>query len=148
VSGARKYFTGVPCPRGHIGQRYASDRSCVECKALKQKERKEYMKQWRSENPEYHLSPQRKDYGRNWQRLKKYGIDKEGFEELLHKQGGLCACCGRVMDNPHVDHCHETGLIRGLLCFLCNSGIGKLGDNLCGVLKAVNYLTAHIRNIA
>jgi hypothetical protein len=40
----------------------------------------------------------------------------------------------------HVDHCHETGKIRGLLCHSCNTGIGKLGDNLEGLQKAVSYL--------
>jgi nitrate/TMAO reductase-like tetraheme cytochrome c subunit len=55
-----------------------------------------------------------------------------------------CHCCGKeILDkrSTYIDHCHETNKIRGILCMSCNSGIGFLGDNLEGVLKAVEYLT-------
>jgi hypothetical protein len=52
-----------------------------------------------------------------------------------------CECCGRV-DTRHLnaDHDHNTGVFRGWLCFACNIGIGKLGDNYDGVLRALRYL--------
>ena len=53
--------------------------------------------------------------------------------------GKVCEICGK--SSPLVvDHCHVTGAIRGPLCYGCNSGIGLLGDNLEGVLRAVTYL--------
>ena len=53
-----------------------------------------------------------------------------------------CDCCGeRLKAKACYDHDHETGEFRGWLCYKCNTGIGKLGDNLEGVLKAVQYLT-------
>ena len=53
-----------------------------------------------------------------------------------------CDCCGKPLKaKACYDHDHETGEFRGWLCYNCNSGIGALGDNLEGVLKAVQYLT-------
>jgi hypothetical protein len=74
-----------------------------------------------------------------------YGLTVEGYEWLLKAQGNKCACCGSK--NPKhrhgrfvVDHCHETGKVRGLLCSTCNLGIAKLGDSSKGILRAVRYL--------
>jgi len=54
-----------------------------------------------------------------------------------------CECCG-VKESPTnwitLDHCHETNSFRGWICNRCNLGIGRLGDNLSGVMNAVNYL--------
>lgn len=79
---------------------------------------------------------------------KMYGITVEDFDSMLSDQDNACACCGipageaaGKYSNLHVDHDHATGEIRGLLCFACNTGIGKLGDTLEGVMRAVDYLT-------
>ena len=59
----------------------------------------------------------------------------------------VCDCCNRVVNqlvyNSKIvlDHCHDTGFFRGWICYACNQGIGKLGDNLEGVVKAVLYLS-------
>lgn len=72
------------------------------------------------------------------------GIDPDAAEEVLENHDGTCDCCGA--DHPggrggwHVDHDHETGEIRGVLCTACNTGIGLLGDDLGGLLQAVAYL--------
>lgn len=50
-----------------------------------------------------------------------------------------CGICGKK-DSLIVDHCHETNIIRGVLCGTCNTAIGLLGDNLEGVQKAYDYL--------
>jgi CRISPR/Cas system-associated protein Cas10 (large subunit of type III CRISPR-Cas system) len=55
--------------------------------------------------------------------------------------GQPCDCCGKEMDSPNFDHCHETNEFRGWLCKDCNTAIGKLGDNLEGVMNAVRYLS-------
>jgi hypothetical protein len=52
-----------------------------------------------------------------------------------------CECCHKKPKRTmHLDHCHATGAFRGWLCVNCNTAIGKLGDNLAGVLRAVEYL--------
>lgn len=63
-----------------------------------------------------------------------------------HRAYGNCDCCGKHYtesrsDGPlSLDHDHKTGEYRGHLCRECNTGIGQLGDNITGVLKAVEYL--------
>ena len=65
---------------------------------------------------------------------------KLGKEVYRERIGTPCDCCGKIMEIPHFDHCHKTIIFRGWLCTNCNVGIGKLGDNLEGLLKAVDYL--------
>jgi hypothetical protein len=62
----------------------------------------------------------------------------------LHKNAPskpeFCECCGRVPQKWVLDHNHLTNEFRGWLCDRCNTGIGKLGDNIDGIVKALNYL--------
>ena len=60
---------------------------------------------------------------------RKYGVNLAAFEALLHRQGGLCAICREPLTKPYIDHCHETGQVRGLLCRWCNLGIGHLRED-------------------
>lgn len=52
----------------------------------------------------------------------------------------LCECCGQVPIKWCLDHDHDTNKFRGWICERCNTGLGKLGDNIDGVTKALNYL--------
>lgn len=77
-------------------------------------------------------------------RLQTYGVTAARFQALLAHQGGCCAICltpdpgaGR---NWHVDHCHETGVVRGLLCTHCNLGLGHFKDNRVSLANAAKYL--------
>lgn len=95
-------------------------------------------KAWRLRNP-----GRKRDADRVGFLKTKYGITPAEYDRMLAGQGGVCASCFRP-PSPHrmlaVDHCHETGRNRGLLCGSCNSAIGMLGDNLEGVQRAVDYL--------
>jgi len=56
---------------------------------------------------------------------RKYGLSKEEYDAMIEVQDNSCACCGEpFIRTPHVDHCHTTGVVRGLLCTGCNSGLG------------------------
>jgi hypothetical protein len=77
--------------------------------------------------------------------LKKYGLTIDQFSELEQSQGGLCAICGKAplwrgRKVLQVDHCHDTGRVRGLLCHYCNSGMGLFRDNPELLEKATAYL--------
>lgn len=61
-------------------------------------------------------------------------------EVELEAQGNVCACCRYPQDRYVLDHVHGTYKFRGYLCSNCNSGIGKLGDNIEGLEKALAYL--------
>lgn len=75
-----------------------------------------------------------------------YGIGIEAYEVLLETQQGVCAICGKAASGDgydkhlQVDHCHDTGRIRGLLCHKCNKAIGLLKDSVDLVQKACRYL--------
>lgn len=69
-----------------------------------------------------------------------YNID---YDSLLALQGGACAICRTTNSGKrmfHIDHCHTTGKVRGLLCSNCNVGIGNLRDNIDILKSAVAYL--------
>lgn len=70
----------------------------------------------------------------------KYGITDAEYQQMLADCSGLCMICEEVMDNPHVDHDHATGKVRGLLCATCNRGIGQFKDSPKLLLAAVDYL--------
>ncbi|WP_251092694.1 endonuclease VII domain-containing protein [Streptomyces sp. Caat 7-52] len=72
-----------------------------------------------------------------------YGLTEAGRDAMVVSQRGLCAIC---LDAPpeHVDHCHKTGRVRGVLCFNCNSAIGKLRDDPDVGRRAVAYLEGNL----
>ncbi len=78
-------------------------------------------------------------------RLRKvYGLHEFDFFFLVKKAQGSCMLCNKPFNTPadiNIDHDHETGRVRGVLCMTCNTGIGLLGDNLEGLQRAVDYLS-------
>jgi hypothetical protein len=81
---------------------------------------------------------------RRHQLKKKYGISLEQYDQMLALQNGRCGVCESVSPRGKptfaVDHCHDTGRVRGLLCGPCNQAIGLLGDNEKLLFKAIQYL--------
>jgi hypothetical protein len=71
---------------------------------------------------------------------KHYGITPKQYDNMLTDQQGKCAVCGDIMTQPHVDHCHTTGKVRGLLCINCNQGLGKFKDDTNKLQHAIDYL--------
>jgi recombination endonuclease VII len=80
--------------------------------------------------------------GEYLQRL--YGISRAEYDALLAKQGGRCAICRKLPKKERlcVDHCHLTGMVRGLLCRQCNFGLGCLGEDQRALVAALAYLGA------
>lgn len=72
----------------------------------------------------------------------KYNITPEDYEVMLDQQGGVCFVCKRDNKgrNLHVDHCHDTGMIRGLLCHHCNVALGHMQDDPILIRKLADYL--------
>lgn len=110
---------------------------CNDCK-------NEYARKYRRENSERINEKRRlKRVGKStrYDNLKqKYGLTKEEYASLLSRQNFLCAICKSECKKLHVDHCHVTNRVRGLLCPQCNTGLGKLGDTSTTVYKAYLYL--------
>ena len=99
--------------------------------------------------------PRHRDREMNWRLLTKYGIGKGEYDLMLKAQGGTCMICnkgGHIRKKGSrkgkagtpiplsVDHNHETGQVRGLLCLNCNTGIGHFKDDADLIKKALEYL--------
>lgn len=76
-----------------------------------------------------------------------YGISLEDFDRMFDEQNGRCAICPRELQRggkmTHVDHCHKTGKVRGLLCHGCNTSLGKLNDDEEIILRMAEYVRKH-----
>jgi len=78
---------------------------------------------------------------------KYYGITLDQYDALWTSQGGICAICRKAPNHGrplHVDHCHSTGVVRGLLCMHCNRGVGGFMDNPDWCEAAARYLRCEI----
>ncbi|WP_457457244.1 endonuclease VII domain-containing protein [Streptomyces sp. TE5632] len=81
----------------------------------------------------------RADKGRAGRLKRKYGITEAERDELIASQGGACCIC---LSAPaaHVDHCHKTGRVRGVLCFSCNAALGQFKDRPDAIRRAAAYV--------
>lgn len=114
--------------------------------------RKAYQDKWTKNNPDRIRAIKQRSYRKHKARHNKtvwrtslkrlYGIDESVYNAMLIKQGSKCAICRlssgrRRLD---VDHCHATGVVRGLLCHKCNTAIGKFKDDPAILTAAIAYL--------
>jgi len=75
-----------------------------------------------------------------------YGVAPEEYESMLSAQSGGCAVCGETNKNRrrlYVDHDHETGKVRGLLCHRCNRVLGSVNDSPELLRRLIDYLKRH-----
>ena len=72
-----------------------------------------------------------------------FNISTQEYDKILKQQNGRCAICLTLPGKTRlaVDHDHRTGLVRGLLCWHCNSALGKFNDSLVRVQRAADYVT-------
>lgn len=151
--GSIYYFTGIPCKNGHMEKRRTKCNSCIECVRIATKKYQNTEKAAITYATRVRKLKESGEWGRgNTSRLLKheYGITLAEYEALFAKQNGVCAICQKpekTIDKKQnklrrlaVDHCHTTDKIRGLLCFECNTGIGKFGDNPQLIERAAEYV--------
>lgn len=107
-------------------------------------------KEGKSAHQREYRSMRREEF-RQKERERKFGLSLAAYAELVAQQDNKCAICGQPetqMRNGSVkalavDHDHETGLVRGLLCCDCNQAIGKMKEDRNILLSAVRYLDKH-----
>lgn len=105
---------------------------------------------WREKNKEHCRKYKKEQYKKStyeYRRLKhikaRYGITIEEYEEMYQKQNGVCAICFNKCDKKavlSVDHCHDTSVVRGLLCDNCNNMLGRAKDNIFNLMSGIKYL--------
>jgi hypothetical protein len=79
--------------------------------------------------------------------LNRYGITLDEFVALETKQNKECAICHEVPKKLYVDHCHETGQVRGLLCMKCNAALGLFKDKQTNLVNALTYLQEQLKKV-
>ena len=84
----------------------------------------------------------RGQYQRRWKLKALYGITPEEYDQILDGQNGCCALClsPHGKERLHIDHYHVTGVVRGLLCQACNTGLGKFKEDPDLLRRAIKYL--------
>ena len=92
---------------------------------------------------EYQQTPKHRKNKRKYKLKHKYGITEEQYDEMMKKQGGVCAACRsefRSTKTTHLDHCHATGKVRGILCHNCNRALGAVQDKIENLNALIDYL--------
>jgi hypothetical protein len=124
------------CPRCKESEIVYKSGYCKPCNDARSKE-------WYSKNKNVKKKAARKHYYK-----KKYSIDIDIIPLLLEEQGNMCKICKTSIhlkgtldaSQAVIDHCHTTGVVRGLLCNLCNMGLGSFKDNPDLLEEAKKYL--------
>lgn len=102
----------------------------------------EGLKRRRRENPEKYREITRKSERKR--RLKKYGLTEDEYNQLFDRQGCVCAICSSndsgSIKGWHLDHCHTTDKVRGILCHGCNLMLGNSADDPIVLEKGAAYL--------
>ena len=135
--------------------------TCPTCKVIHSditpyawQQRKYYCRECRKEisrviyqrDPEKHLAPRRGEKNRSIMMKHRYGLSIESWQDMVDAQQGCCALCDTYAIDPKklkIDHNHETGQVRGLLCNNCNAGLGMFDENPYKLQKAINYINKH-----
>lgn len=147
--GSTRYQTGKPCIRGHTGPRFTAGAECIECRMSLMKtdafkaHHSNWFKKYRERNVERQKTSMLKA---------KYGISSADVERMFSEQEGKCSICKAPMlpngtksaKAAVVDHCHDSGKVRSLLCGHCNRGLGMFYDNPQTLEAAAEYVRAHV----
>lgn len=113
-----------------------SDRICLTPEQIKDR-RKEREKIAKSK-PEYQIK--RRETSWRHHLKERYGITSEQYQDMAKDGCQICGCFGNSKKRLHVDHCHSTGKVRGVLCDPCNRGLGCFRDDISKIEKAISYL--------
>jgi len=144
--GLKRYCTGKVCRNGHYSERLVCNGKCIACdydRKLAQRTKnpeanRNRVKAWQKANPEKHAAKTIAHF-----RAKKYGITVTQLKLMEAMQMGRCKTCNSPFTKtPHVDHCHTTGKVRGLLCSQCNMALGLIKDNPQTLQNMIHYLNS------
>lgn len=138
------YFAELRAKRKELGLCLSCGKHPSPCEPCRERNR-EYMRRKRAGLP-----PEEKKKlwisKRHYYLMRNFGISEKTYDEMLEKQNHSCAICGSKESGDtrtsrlSVDHCHEKGHVRGLLCSSCNKGIGLLKDSKEILESAIRYL--------
>ncbi|MEH0543312.1 endonuclease VII domain-containing protein [Streptomyces sp. B21-105] len=120
----------VPVPRGH--------KRCPQCEQVKPHAEWERNKS-SSDGWSSYCRPCRAERNRVSYFQRKYGLSPAELDAMVAEQQGICCIC-LAAPAEHVDHCHNTGRVRGVLCFSCNAALGQFKDRPDAIRRAAAYV--------
>lgn len=119
------------------GRKHKISSWCKEC-------RKRSARAWAKSNPEKiknRVRTEDSETRRGYMYKHRYKFSIADYNQMFEEQGEVCAIClKKVKYLLHVDHCHTTGIVRGLLCAPCNAYLGVIKDDLGVLQRAIEYL--------
>jgi len=128
-------MTSARIPDCHPDQEHMAHGECRVCYAAR------YYRENRERYRALNRAWEQRNRGRS--RLRRYGMTPEQYARLLAAQNGVCAICATPPGVRHglsVDHDHNTGRVRALLCAACNAGIGQFRERPDVMYRAIRYL--------
>lgn len=115
----------------HKNGKFGRHHYCKECNSKQKKHRYRSDKEYRKNL-------------KNIQYQKNYGITLEEAENMFLGQGRCCKICKKPLSfksrKTHVDHCHDSGIVRGVLCSDCNTTLGKVGEDVEVLKTMIKYI--------
>lgn len=129
AAGAKQYWTGLPCKRGHVGFRVAAG-GCVQCRTDDSRNARRMKRA--TESGRLHLNAL----------VRKWSHKKKGYPTPTRPSIGICECCGRPQGRKilALDHDHVTNAFRGWLCDQCNTALGLVADSIPVLYCLIAYL--------
>jgi hypothetical protein len=163
IEAGLKIYDGKLCEKHNTTQRYVTSYNCVQCTQERTNNRspeilkkyyysdkgKKYFKKYR--NSEVNRAIQnrwkKKDYEKRPEQyfeynLKRYNITADEYWQMFEEQNGVCKVCNEEPGDKKlaVDHCHDTGEVRGLLCSRCNTALGLLREDKNIMKSLMEYI--------
>lgn len=116
--------------------KYGRSQSCIEC------EKRQRREEWKNNKPNRSKTQQHYNHIKST-----YGLTRAQYDAMVLASNGRCSVCGSPPESKsgrlHVDHCHQTGKIRGMLCRRCNTAMGFMKDDPWRFLSAIAYISIH-----
>lgn len=138
------FYWKVRCDCGTLSEVYTQGLTCGKsksCGCYSREVSRQRLTKHGSANPG---APGYRAYIRRIHEQQKYGLTPEAKQRLLFRQHDACAICGyefgQKLGDYHIDHCHDTGAVRGILCDRCNRGLGFFRDSPDFLQQAAKYL--------
>lgn len=147
AAGTLDQFPKIPKDYSHITGR--TEKRCPRCEATRPLDAFAQSKRSKDGRGVYcracikERRAERSDKYREYEYRKRYGIGQVEYDAMLAAQGGVCAICRGLCiqyERLCVDHDHETGAVRGLLCIRCNRGLGLFRDDPTLLIQASDYI--------
>ena len=149
LTGIKRKFCSNECGHRYRVPLFTKEKSCENCNKTFTVHNRSLTKRCCSKECHYKITRQQVKKTAFQRKLRRKNLTEAQLSEMIHQQDNRCAICRKLEISKHqsgtvrelaVDHCHETGKLRGLLCTKCNTGLGLFNDDWLLLDNAIEYL--------